>query len=232
VTDNDRLSAHTAMISMAQRTGGKTFYNRNDIETGVRTSIDDGSTYYSISYYPQNRTWDNKFRKIQVKVTRPGVKLQYREGYYAQAPNIEYNAEAVAASFSNALVPDAPASAGVLFQAAVIPPSEKTQNKVVVNFGIDPHTVAFEKKSDGLEHASISCVVWAYANVKKNDPVRAEGPSLNAALKPDEYAKLMKSYFPCQKTLSLKPGAYTLRLGVVDRTTSLIGTATASVTVP
>ncbi|HWZ43235.1 MAG TPA: VWA domain-containing protein [Candidatus Saccharimonadales bacterium] len=232
VTVNDRFSAHTAMISMAQRTGGKTFYNRNDIEMGVRTSIDDGSTYYSLSYYPQNRTWDNKFRKIVVKVARPGMKLQYREGYYAQPPNLENNSAAIGGNFSNALVPDAPASSGVLFQAAVIPPSEKTQNKVVVSFGVNPRTVAFEKKDDGLQHASISCVVWAYANVKKGDPVRAEGPSLNAALKPEEYSKMMKSYFPCQKALALKPGAYTLRLGVVDHTTGLIGTATASVSVP
>ncbi|MBZ5525749.1 MAG: VWA domain-containing protein [Acidobacteriia bacterium] len=232
VTVNDRFSAHTAMISMAERTGGKSFYNRNDIETGVRTSIDDGSTYYSLSYYPKNRTWDNKFRRIEIKVTRPGVKLKYRQGYYAQSPTLGESADAVSRSVSNALLPDAPASSGVVFQAAVLPPSPKTQNQVVVNFGIDPHTVAFEKKGDDLQHASISCVVWAYANAKKNDPVRSEGPSHNAALKPDEYLRMMKSYFPCQRTLSLKPGSYTLRLAVVDQTTNLIGTATTSVTVP
>lgn len=232
VTVNDRFSAHTAMISMAERTGGKTFYNRNDIETGVRTSIDDGAIYYSLAYVPKNRVWDKKFRKISVNVSRPGVKLQYREGYYAMAPENNDNAEAVSSSFSNALTLDTPSAAGVLFQAAVLPPSEKTQHKVIVNFGIDPHTIAFEKKGDDLEHGSVSCVVWAYANGKKGEPVRSEGPTLNAGLKQAEYQQMMKSYFPCQRSLTLKAGSYTLRLGVIDRTTNLMGTATASVSVP
>lgn len=232
VTVNDRFSAHTAMISMSERTGGKTFYNRNDIETGVRVSIDDGSTYYSLSYYPQNRVWDNKFRRIEVKVSRPGIKLQYRQGYFAPSPEIKESPESISRVVSNALLPDAPASSGVVFQAAVVPPSEKTGNKVVVNFGVDPHTVAFARRSDDLEHASISCIVWAYAKGKKTDPVRGEGGAFDANLKPDEYQQMMKSYFPCQRAVQLKPGDYTLKLGVLDRTTNLMGTTTTSVTVP
>ena len=59
------------------------------------------------------------------------------------------------------------------FQAGVVPPSAQTQNKVIVNFGIDPHTLAFEQQNDDLRHAAVSCVVWAYP--AKGDPVRAEG---------------------------------------------------------
>src|SRR5258708_10114252 len=44
VSINDRFSARTSMISMAERTGGKTFYNRNRIDIVVRTSIDDDAT--------------------------------------------------------------------------------------------------------------------------------------------------------------------------------------------
>jgi hypothetical protein len=99
----------------------------------------------------------------------------------------------------------------------------------VVNIGIDPHTLAFEKEADDLEHARLSCVVWAYP--AKGEPVRAEGES-NAALKADVYQQLMRSYFPCQRSLALKRGHYTLRLGVLDETTNLIGTATTEVSVP
>jgi len=47
----------------------------------------------------------------------------------------------------------------------------------------------------------------------------------------DVYQDLMKKYFPCKRDLDLKPGAYRLKLGVVDRTTNLIGTATTTLTV-
>jgi hypothetical protein len=50
-------------------------------------------------------------------------------------------------------------------------------------------------------------------------------------LKPDVYQQVMKQYFPCSRTLELKPGSYTLKLGVLDRTTNLIGTTVTTVTV-
>jgi VWFA-related protein len=228
VAINDRFPAHTAMASMAERTGGKTFFNRNDINTGIRTSIDDGSTYYTLDYYPQNHVWDAKFRHIEVKVSRPGIKLRYRQGYYALGPTGS-GSHSEAEAFSRSLDRDAPSSTAVLFQASVVLPSAQTQNKLVVNIGIDPHTLAFQKQSDDLEHAAISCVVWAYP--QKGDPIRADGQA-RAALKQDIYQQLMSSYFPCQRSLALKPGRYTLRLGVLDETSGLIGTATTQVSVP
>jgi VWFA-related protein len=224
---NDRFPARTAMESMSERTGGKTFYNRNDIDVGIRTSLDDGATYYTLEYYPQNRTWDAKFRRIELKLTRPEIRMRYRQGYYALGP--ANRGDMVTEAFSHAMDRDAPTSAGIRFQARVVLPSAQTQGKAVVNFGIDPHTMAFQKDPDDLEHANISCVVWAYPS--KGEPVRAEGQS-KAALKPDEYQQVMRSYYPCQRSLTLKPGHYIFRLGVLDEITSLIGTITTQVTVP
>jgi VWFA-related protein len=230
VSKDDQFSAHTAMSSMAQRTGGKTFFNRNDIDTGVRTSLDDGSTYYTLEYYPNNKVWNNKFRRIRVKVNRPGVKLQYRDGYYANNPGVVFGTDTMAAEFSQALDINAPALTAVSFQAAILPASLQTQNKPMVVFHIDPRTITFQHGSDGLAHAELNCVVWAYP--KKGDPIRAEGGTLTAAMSTDDYEKMMKSFFPCQRTLDLKPGQYTLRLGVLDRTANLIGTMTTPFSVP
>lgn len=233
VSINDRFSAQTTMISMAERTGGKTFFNRNDIDMGVRTSIDDGSTYYNLQYYPQNRKWDNRFRKIEIKVNRPNIHLQYRQGYWAIPPdtNFRTNPESTARELGTALLLDAPFSTGVLFQAAVIPPSEKTQNKFVMNFGIDPRTIAFERGADGLMHAEVGCVVWAYRN-GGGEPLQFDGGTVKADLQPDVYEQVKKSYFPCHRPLDLKRGDYTLRLGVIDRQTDLIGTSSMKLTVP
>ena len=49
----------------------------------VMTALKDSSSYYEMSFYPQNVNWDGRFHKIVVKTTRPGVKLTYRRGYYA-----------------------------------------------------------------------------------------------------------------------------------------------------
>ena len=64
-------NVHGTMQEMADRTGGKAFYNTNGIDQAIRKSIDDGSRYYTLAYYPENKNWNGKFRKIEVKVGRP-----------------------------------------------------------------------------------------------------------------------------------------------------------------
>jgi hypothetical protein len=60
----------------------------------------------------------------------------------------------------------------------------------------------------------------------------AKGATQIAGLKPEVYQQLMKQYFPCKQEIELKPGTYTLRLAVIDRTTSLLGTTNAQITLP
>ena len=228
---DDHLGSQHTMSELAYSTGGRAFFNSNDLEVSLRTSLDDGSSYYTLTYYPDNKEWNGKFRTISIKATRPGAKLRYRLGYYAIDPNAASKEETKAASedFSRALTLDAPSVTAVLFEASVVLPSDKTQGKVVVNFGIDPHTLAFDRSSDGLEHASVNCVVWAFSG--KGDPIRSEG-NRTASLKESEYQQIMNSYFPCQRSISLKPGHYMLRLGVLDSSTNQMGTTTTEVTVP
>ena len=228
---NDHLAAQQTMLDIAARTGGRAFINRNDLAQSMGTSLDDGSTYYTLEYYPTNKNWNGQFRAIQVKTTRPGVTLRFREGYYATDPekNRKEEMERVAEDYSRLLEVDAPAVTGILFQAGIVPPSDKN-GKLVVNFAIDPHTIAFENKN-GVEHAEVDCTLWAYKGNDKQKPIMAKGNVIAAAVTPEVHEKIMKTYFPCKRELELKPGVYTLKLGVIDRKTNQMGTSTASVTV-
>jgi VWFA-related protein len=229
---DDRLASQHTMETMAQQTGGKTFKNSNNLLLGLQSSIEDGSTYYTLEYYPDNKNWDGQFRTIQLKANQPGVSLRYREGYYALDPEKvnKENADAIAESFSRSLQLDAPAATGLLFQAQVLAPSEKSK-KVVVSFHVDPRTIAFEHKEGGLESAKVSCAVWAYGK-DRGKPTMSSG-TVNANLKPGEYQQIMQQHFlPCGQELELKAGTYTLRMGVLDRTTNRMGTASAQVIVP
>jgi hypothetical protein len=231
VAQNSRANAVSTMRVLADRTGGKTYINRNDVDMGVRTSMDDGATYYTLEYYPQNKTWDGKFRVIQVKTTQAGATLRYRQGYYALNPG-EQKKEGesdLARRLSNALSPDMPAATGILFQAGVTPPAGKA-TPVMVNFAIDPHTLAFDRRADGLAHASLSCAVVAYS--EKGSLVKKEINSVTAALNAGDFEKVMQGYFPCKRSIELKPGRYRLTLGVVDERSGLLGTTMATVTVP
>jgi VWFA-related protein len=146
VDKNNRINTINTMRALADRTGGKAFYNSNDVEMGIRSSLDDGSTYYTLEYYPDNKTWDEKFRAIQIK-SKQGVSLRYRQGYYAFDPNAKNKDKdadkTLTKTLSDALSLDSPSATAVVFHAGVAPPSDKVQ-KVTVSFAIDPHTLSFE----------------------------------------------------------------------------------------
>lgn len=225
-------NAHESMQDLAQRTGGKAFYNRNDIDDAIRRSFDDGSTYYTLAYYPANKKWDGKFRKIRLKVDRPGIKLRYRLGYYAIDPKAASarNEKQETAIFSDAMSIETPVATALAFHAGVIAPSALTQNKVYVNFGVDAHAMSFNEDSAGLHHASVECAITAFT--EKGKYVKSVSGVTTGALKPESFSKVMQTYFPCRQSIELPPGAYVLRLGVRDLATGLLGTTNAWVIVP
>jgi VWFA-related protein len=232
VSKDDHLASQHTMDNMAESTGGKSFKNSNDLVLGLRSGIEDGSSYYTLTYYPENKNWDGQFRRIHVKSDRPNVSLRYREGYYAVDPEKinKQDSDAVAENFSRLLELDAPTATQVVFQAQVQPPSDKNK-KVVVTFHIDPRTLAFEKKDNGVEFAKLSCTVWAYGK-EKDKPTMSSG-TITANLSASEYQQMMQQRFlPCDRQLDLKSGTYALRMGVLDRASNKIGTATTQVVVP
>ena len=70
------------MMDLAGRTGGRAFFNTNDIRGAIRRAVDDGRETYILGYYPTHAQWDGRFRTIKVGVRRPG-KVLHRHGYFA-----------------------------------------------------------------------------------------------------------------------------------------------------
>ncbi len=224
-------NAHGTMDDLADQTGGHAYYNTSDFGKVILASMEDGSTYYTLGYYPDNKNWDGKFRKLQIKSTYHGAKLRYRLGYFASSP-MAYQTESDrqrAIDLGKAIDLASPASTSLLFQAQVLPPSAQTQNKIRVSFAIDPHGVSFDLANDDLYHADLSCVVQVFSD--KGDALHAESFTVTTGLKPPDYDHVMKTYVPCRLNFVLPPGDYPLRLAVRDEHTGAIGTANARVTV-
>jgi VWFA-related protein len=75
------------MNMLADRTGGRAFYNTNDIKSAVRHAIDDSRVTYVLSYYPNDIIWDGHFHEIKVQVKRSSTEIRYRRGYFAFLEN-------------------------------------------------------------------------------------------------------------------------------------------------
>jgi len=226
----ERTSEHITVNDLAEKTGGRAFYNVNNIEAAVRKSMDDGSTYYTLGYYPTNKDWDGRFRKLSVKTDRQGVKLHYREGYFAVEPQSYAKVDAAQKSsdLGKALSLDVPNATALRFQAQVVLPPAGSK-KVTVNYAVDAHQLTFEQGDDGMQHASVDCAVTVYS--KNGETLESLSNTMMASLKPDEYNRVMQRAFPCRQTFEIGPGEYNLRLGVRDARTGLTGTLNAPLTV-
>ena len=77
------------MDKIAQDSGGHAFYNTNGLEHAMETALDDGFTYYTISYAPTNTRFDGGLRHIRValEATKGYRQLSYRRAYFADDPD-------------------------------------------------------------------------------------------------------------------------------------------------
>ena len=80
---NELRLSQDSLRSLADDTGGFAVVNQNDFNSAFDRLVQDNSSYYVIGYYPDNDKRDGKFRKIDVRVTRPGLTVRSRRGYVA-----------------------------------------------------------------------------------------------------------------------------------------------------
>lgn len=75
----------STMQKIAADTGGRAFCNNNDLSSLMHQALEDSREGYLLTYAPRNLHADGSFHAIRVRVSRPGVHLRYRPGYYADA---------------------------------------------------------------------------------------------------------------------------------------------------
>lgn len=68
---------------LANETGGKLYYNRNDVDKEIARSAEIGSNYYTLTYQPQYVAPDGKFRHVRVTVRDRSLRVITKAGYYA-----------------------------------------------------------------------------------------------------------------------------------------------------
>jgi VWFA-related protein len=82
--DRNRLaSTLDSLRVLSDNTDGRAIVNRNDLATGMKQIIRDASGYYLLGYNSSQAPTDGKFHEIKVKVTRKGVDVRARKGYWA-----------------------------------------------------------------------------------------------------------------------------------------------------
>jgi VWFA-related protein len=246
---------HGTMNQMADATGGKAYVNTNGLKEAVEKAIDAGSNYYSLAYTPTNHEWNGSFRRIQVKLDRPGVNLAYRRGYFADDPTGSKRSDAPQDAklevppynaLRAAMQRGAPDPTQVVFVAKVVPatadseptpaPGNQPGKKIsgpfrryTVDFMINPREIDCPPAPDGVHHCEAEFVTFVYDGDGKLINAQSNGIRIN--LPAANYAEALQRNFGYVQQISVPvKGEYFLRIGVRDNTTNRVGALELPVT--
>jgi VWFA-related protein len=81
--DGDPFASDINFGVLVNETGGKLFYNRNDVAGGFEQSQQMGAEYYTLTYQPPSSNANGKFRRIRVTLRDPNLRAVTKNGYYA-----------------------------------------------------------------------------------------------------------------------------------------------------
>lgn len=216
------MNTQMAMGQLAEETGGLRFINRNDLGKAVERATADGSTYYTLEYSPRDTVWDGKFRRIDVKLTRDGLRVRHRRGYYA-APNsreVASSGKEREQEFLAAATDPLPAR-GVTFRARVSPLARARSARVEVEYRVDIDTLSFQAMPGDLRHFEMDFMTTVFS--PQGNLLISQGREATAALNAQDYRNVLTRGLVFRDTVEIDPGDYVLRLLVRDRQTGKFG---------
>jgi VWFA-related protein len=218
---NPDTSEFANMQMLADRTGGRTFYNNNDLATALRRAVDDSRLVYVLGYYPTHKDWNGKFHRIAVQVMHPDVELNYRHGYFAQP-------DEPADSWYREQVLDAalwsPVEAATLGLTVAV--RKAAEGRLDLALQLEPHEIALQHKQDKWE---CRLDIWLVQLDHKEHHLNTDARTNNLALDQATYERVMQANgLMVLEHVNPAPEAMLLRILVRDIASGVLG----SVTVP
>jgi VWFA-related protein len=206
------------MNTFAERTGGKAFYNTNDIHGAVRKALDDSKVTYVLGYYPTNTNWDGKFREIKVRTDKSGVHLHYRLGYFALPDNAMTDEDKARLMTDAEWSPLESTDLALEVQANPIMASGSRELQVQVRIPSDQ--LHFEQ-ADGHWKDSLD-LVWVEAG-PGGAPIGKITKTIGLDVPPDSYDVLVTKGITFTETIKVRDDAIEVRLVTRDSGSGAIG---------
>ncbi len=212
---DDEREAQAGLTEFSSRTGGLATLNSNNIAGALKRALDDARYSYSLAYHTTNGKADGKFRKIEVRVNRPGVKLRYRNGYDADEQGKE-PAGIVKADLDEASQSPVMQTGVLLTTQIQITP----QNEIGMVLQIEPTQLSLRQTKDGWM-GELEMMFLQRGSDGKANGLRATMP---LRLSEENYQTVMKKGLLYRRTLPREAGATALRVVVRDANNGATGT--------
>jgi VWFA-related protein len=224
-----RMDTEATFQTFAAATGGRPYFNSNDLARGFRQAVDDSAQYYMLGYYLDRSNPKPGWRKLSVKVKREHIEIRARSGFFvtnttenpdltrdndisaALRSPLDYTAIPLVARWQPTAPSQQPGKKSVRFLLSLAPDSTLVDaadnNHLVVDF------VAMARTATGqqVDHPS--------------------GKKIDVHATADQASTIKQKGISYQGALDLAPGEYSVRIVVRDGLTGRIGSVAAPVKV-
>jgi VWFA-related protein len=224
---NANFATQEVMATLSTDTGGKAFFDSNDFAPAFAQVERDTSAYYAIGFRSTNPLRDGRYRKLVIKINRPGVKLEYRPGYYAPADFKHSGREDRERELEEQLASDLPATDMAVYLDAMYFRLDENRFIVPVSLIVPGSQIPFVKGGD-KDKATLDIIGTVIDEVKR--PIGHARETVKLNLDPSLQARQKNIQYTT--SFNLPPGKYRMKFVVRENQTGRMGSFEAEIVLP
>lgn len=216
------------LSQLANDTGGIFYHNSNDLHAGLKEIGDRRAHYYVLTYAAPFLKSDGRYHKIQLQVSRPGVQISYRKGYYAPKEQLSFERrkkeDILDALRAPGDVNEIPI--GISLNSYQL---EDSRFEVELVTHVDIRRLQFAEEESRRKNL-VSLVVVALDENGRYIDGSVKDVSFN--LTPSSYSELLSRGFSSKVIFRIPPGRYKITTVVRESVQSKMGSLTKTVEIP
>jgi VWFA-related protein len=224
---DSNFASQETLTTLSADTGGKAFLDSNDLGQVFDRVQRDTSAYYVLGYRSSNPRRDGRFRRIQVKVNRPGLNVEFRKGYYAPKDFQHFNAEDKEQQMQDELVSELPDTDVALYMAASYFRLDDRRFYVPVSLVVPGSQIPFTQGGD-KDKASLDIIGVVSDELKR--PVSSVRETVKLSL--DASQQVRRKNVQYSTGFLLTAGKYHLKFVVRENQSGRLGSFETDFTVP
>lgn len=223
----ENASTQETLVSLAADTGGKAFLDSNDFTQVFRKVQQDTSAYYVIGYLSANKVRDGRFRRVRVRVKRPGLKLEYRPGYFAPRDFQHSDRADRERQLEEELASDLPSTDVAVYVGAAFFQLDESRSYIPVSLIVPGSQIPFVQSSD-KDKATLDILGVVLDSAKIPFGRVRETLKLNV----DASQQVRRKNVQYNTGFILPPGTYQVKFVVRENQTGRVGSFATELQIP
>jgi VWFA-related protein len=220
-----QMDTQSTLETFASMTGGRAYYNSNDLVKGFRDAVNDSAEYYMLGYYLDRTKTKAGWRKLAVKVDQKHIDIRARSGFFVTNATIDPE-NSRSNDISSALQSPLDYTSLALTMRWDKIEAGKVPGKKHANY--EMHLAPDLTIGNGADNNHLLLEFIAVAKTADGKQVdHPQGQKIDTHVAPDKLASIQQKGIGYNGALDLAPGDYTVRFVVRDDLSGRVGSVVA-----